>query len=200
MNDDDFSWLETPPTLPAVVKDERKYQGMVAALQKCSAKQRLYLNELQTACFDEDVARKSLADRGVRISRQHIRSWENEPSFTQALRDSIEYSLAAAAVSQVGVVAQLQRAVRVNGTLVECQTEHGVKYEKFVDAAALNTALDRLAKRLGMLKSDESAPQSAPTGPGLNITFIHAAPERVRVGQVTDAEVITVPTPSRNLK
>jgi hypothetical protein len=157
---DDLDWLEiSPPTLPAIVNDEAKYQGMVAALQRCSPKQRLYLNELQTACFDEDAARKTLADKGVRISRHRIRSWENEPSFTQALRDSIEYSLAAAAVSQVGVVAQLQRAVRVNGALVKCQTEHGEPYEKFVDAAALNTALDRLAKRLGMLKTDEAPAQ-----------------------------------------
>lgn len=154
MSDD--NWLDiSPPKLPAIVNDESKYQGMVAALKRCSPKQRLYLNALQEACFDEDVARKALADKGTRVSRYVIRKWEIEPAFTQALRDAVEYSLAANAVSQVGVVAQLQRAVRVNGSLVKCKTEDGAEYEKFVDANALNTALDRLAKRLGMLKSDE---------------------------------------------
>ncbi len=153
----DTDWLDiSPPRLPAIVNDESKYQGMVAALKLCSPKQRLYLNALQESCFDEDVARKTLADKGTRVSRYAIRKWELEPCFTQALRDAVEYSLAANAVSQVGVVAQLQRAVRVNGALVKCRTEHGAEYEKFVDAAALNTALDRLAKRLGMLKTDEA--------------------------------------------
>jgi hypothetical protein len=155
MSDDD--WLDiSPPKLPAIVNDESKYQGMVAALKMCSPKQRLYLNALQESCFDEDVARKALAEKGTRISRYVIRKWEMEPFFTQALRDAVEYTLAANAVSQVGVVAQLQRAVRVNGQTIKCKTEDGQVYERFVDASALNTALDRLAKRLGMLKSDEA--------------------------------------------
>lgn len=155
MSDED--WLEpSPPKLPAIVNDEAKYRGMVEALTKCSPKQRLYLNALQEACFDEDAARKALADKGTRVSRYVIRKWEAEPFFTQALRDAVEYTLAANAVSQVGIVAQLQRAVRVNGALVKRKTEDGVEYEAFVDAGALNTALDRLAKRLGMLKSDEA--------------------------------------------
>ena len=159
MSDD--SWLDIPaPSLPAIVNDEAKYQGMVVALKRCTPKQRLYIHALQEACFDEIVARKALAVKGTRVSATLTRKWEEEPSFKQALQDSIEYILAAAAVSQVGVVAQLQRAVRVNGATVKRKTEEGVEYEAFVDASALNNALDRLAKRLGMLKSDE-APRAA---------------------------------------
>jgi hypothetical protein len=189
---EDNSWLEiSPPKLPAIVNDESKYQGMVAALKQCSPKQRAYLNALQEACFDEDVARKALADKGTRVSRYTVRKWELEPSFTQALRDAVEYTLAANAVSQVGVVAQLQRAVRVNGALVKCKTEHGVEYEKFVDAAALNTALDRLAKRLGMLKSDEApASRQLPAFVvGINIQQSPAAPK-----DVIDVKVTEVPS------
>lgn len=155
MSDED--WLDiSPPKLPAIVDDDDKYRSMVAALKGCSPKQRLYISALQEACFDEDVARKALADKGTRISRQITRKWEAEPSFRRALSDAVEYTLAANAVSQVGVVAQLQRAVRVNGRTIKCKTEDGQEYERFVDASALNTALDRLAKRLGMLKSDEN--------------------------------------------
>jgi hypothetical protein len=198
MSDD---WLDISPVkLPAIVNDESKYHGMIEALKQCSPKQRLYLNALQDACFDEDVARKALAEKGTRVSRHAIRKWEAEPYFMRALSDAVEYTLAAAGVSQVGIVAQLQRAVRVNGQTIKCKTEDGQEYERFVDATNLTTALDRLAKRLGMLKSDDAEARrgNVPTGPGLSITFIHTAgsPQTVRVGEVVDAEVIKLPTPS----
>jgi hypothetical protein len=185
----DDNWLDiSPPKLPAIVNDESKYQGMVAALKQCSPKQRLYLNALQEACFDEDVARKALAEKGTRVSRYAVRKWELEPCFTQALRDAVEYTLAANAVSQVGVVAQLQRAVRVNGRTIKCKTEDGQEYEKFVDAPALLTALDRLAKRLGMLKSDE-----APTSRQLPAFVVGIQIQQTAApGQVVDAKVIEV--------
>lgn len=191
MSDED--WLDiSPPQLPAIVNDEAKYKGMISTLKQCSPKQRLYLNALHEACFDEDAARKALAVSGTRVSRHLTRKWEEEPSFKQALQESIEYSLAATAVSQVGVVAQLQRAVRVNGALVKCKTEHGVDYEKFVDASALNTALDRLAKRIGMLKSDE-APGSGKPLPAF-VVGVQVQVNNEKPREAIDVKVTEVPS------
>lgn len=150
------NWLDIdPPQLPAIVSSESKFGAMVEALKKCSPKQRQWISALQEACFDDVLARKALAAKGVKISRQRVQQWEIEPAFVTALRSAEEYVLAAAGVAQVGVIAQLQRAVRVNGATIKCRDDAGQDYEKFVDAGQLNVALDRLAKRVRLYGEDD---------------------------------------------
>ena len=196
MSNDDWLELDKPPQLPAIVENETKYSAMMAALKKCSPKQRHYLNALQEACFDDDVARRELAKKGVKVSWQVIRRWEIEPAFVTALNSAIEYTLAAAAVSHVGVLAQLQRAVRVNGRLVKCTSDDGVEYEKFVDAAALNAALDRLAKRVRMFGEEQAQP-AAREGPGLVIQINSGSAQQPAIDVTPDRVAITLPEPSK---
>ena len=70
----------------------------------------------------------------------------------------------------------------------------GEEYERFVDASALNTALDRLAKRLGMLKSEETAGSQRQLPAfivGVQVQVNNEKQSEVRVG-----EIINVPTSS----
>ncbi len=193
----DISDAPAAPQLPAILKNETKYQAMVTAMKKCSAKQRLYLSALMDACFDEQTARALLKEKGTRISWQAVRKWAEEPWFKQALDDAVEYACAATGVSHVGVLTQLQRAVRINGRTVKRKTELGEEYQELVNATALNHSLDRLGRRVKMFGEESETPRGhAPTGGGLHITFVHnAAPQPVNVGQVIDAHVIDIPTP-----
>lgn len=196
---EDPDWLDIgPPQLPAIVKDETKYNAMIAALKKCSPKQRAFLSALHEACFDEKAAHKALAEQGTRISWQAVRKWrELEPWFVEAQQHAIDYALAATGVSYVGVLTQLMRSVRVNGATVKRKTEQGVEFEEFVDATNHLHALDKLGKRLQMYGAESDTPKGqAPTGGGLHITFVHnAAPQAVNVGHVLDAQIIDIPAP-----
>lgn len=193
------SWLDIdPPQVPAIVSSETKFSAMVDALKRCSPKQRRWISAMQEACFDDVVARKALATTGVKISRQRVQQWEIEPAFVTALRSAEEYVLAAASVAQVGVVAQLQRAVRVNGATIKCRDDAGQEYEKFVDAGQLNAALDRLAKRV-RLYGDEDKP-AIKEGPALVIQ-INATPGAVNVTPTESNKglVIDLPRPDREV-
>jgi len=157
---DDESWLDIgPPQLPSIVKDDAKFAALTTALKKCSPKQRVFLLALQENCFDEKAAHKALADKGTRVSWHAVRKWrDSEPWFVEAQRHAIDYALAATGVSHVGVLAQLMRAVRVNGATVKRKTDTGEEYEQFVDATNLLHALDKLGKRVKMFATDDDAP------------------------------------------
>jgi len=210
-----FDWLETTleapkevlPVAPATrasppalhVEDVPGWRGFVECARKLAPEQRILLDALGRSGFNLDAARKRVKEeRGLSITRQRADRWLCTPAFMEARSRLEDFAILRSGLSAAAVLARLDEISRAASQLLPVKDAEGkVLYAKPVDAKTAVATL-KLLGEYRRLWAGESAPmQTAPTGPGLNITFIHnteRAPH-VRVGEVIDAEIINVPTP-----
>lgn len=213
---DPFDWLETtldapkevipvaPPTRPSPpalhVEDVPGWREFVECTRKLAPEQRVLLDALGRSGFNLDAARKRVKDeRGLSITRQRADRWLCTPAFIEARSRLEDFAILRSGLSAAAVLARLDEISRAASQMVKVKDAHGNEYERPVDAKTAVSTLKLLGEYRNLWKSDSAPTQAAPTGTGLNITFIHNAgsPQQVRVGEVIDAEVINIPTPGK---
>lgn len=213
-----FDWLETTldapeevlpvapvtrPSPPALhVEDVLGWREFVECARKLAPEQRILLDALGRSGFNLDAARKRVKDeRDLSITRQRADRWLCTPAFIEARSRLEDFAILRSGLSAAAVLARLDEISRAASQMLPVKDAEGkVLYEKPVDAKTAVATLKLLGEYRNLWKADNAPTQSAPTGPGLSITFIHNAERpQVRVGEVIDAQVINVPTP-RSLK
>jgi len=214
-----FDWLETileaPPkellpvapetraSPPALhVEDVPGWRDFVECARKLVPEQRILLDALGRSGFNLDAARKLVKEeRGISITRQRADRWLCTPAFIEARSRLEDFAILRSGLSAAAVLARLDEISRAASQMLPVKDAEGnVLYQRPVDAKTAVATLKLLGEYRNLWKADSTPAQSAPTGPGLSITFIHNSTERpqARAGEVIDAEVINVPTPEKS--
>lgn len=188
-----------------VVESNPKYAALVKALTPLSPNQKSYVRALPAAHYVPAQALKNLQAAGMKISERSVYRWQSDPAVRQAVALYRELASDFAGIDALSVMLRVSAWAAYCEELIPATDNNGnpllvdgKPVLKKRDVANGLKALELLGKHTHALGKDSEAPNAPPpTGPGLNITFIHnAAPQPVRIGEVVDAEVIEVPTPS----
>jgi hypothetical protein len=184
---DDWLDIEPTPTARDLVKQDPQFAALVEHTKTLTPQQRNFLVCYSASHYDPVLACKRYAETFKRkISPRKLAAWlRDDPNFGRAISMREEIAARAAGVSVANVL--------------DCLADIRRRNLGKDDRTAM-IALEMIGKHLKMFKAVEDERQpgvTVPTGPGLSITFIHnaGAPQTVRVGNVVDAEVISVPTP-----
>ncbi len=189
----------SPPALH--VEDVPGWRDFVECARKLAPEQRILLDALGRSGFNLDAARKRVKEeRGLSITRQRADRWLCTPAFVEARSRLEDFAILRSGLSAAAVLARLDEISRAASQLLAVKDADGnVLYEKPVDAKTAVATLKLLGEYRNLWKADSAPMQTAPTGPGLNITFIHSTERpQVRVGEVIEAELINIPTPKGN--
>jgi hypothetical protein len=188
--DPNEDWLtidEPAPKARDLIKQDPQFSALVEHTKTLTAQQRNFLVCYSASHYDPVLACQRYAETFKRkLSPRKLAAWlRDDPNFGKAIAMREELAAKAAGVSAANVL--------------DCLADIRRRNLGKDDRTAM-IALELIGKHLKMFRAVEDTERergTAPTGPGLNITFIHnAAPQPVRIGEVVDAQIIEVPTPT----